>query len=221
LLLPVADAYANAKIGYLQQKIYKEEKLSALMPFENVASILTIVAAFFLFGDTPVATLVIAIFTVALIFVVTFDFKRRQFPKNISLILLANGISAARTLMIGYALVQLTSPTFYSVRAMIISAFAFLPILYFRQYGRYFEGDKEYLAPRLGASFLGAVSALIAFTLVAELGVVTTTLLGFFSMGSTLLFSRFYLGERPEKKHLFLVFAVTSLVAFGTYFRIA
>lgn len=145
----MVDAYANAKIGYLQQKIYKEEKLSALMPFENVASILTIVAAFFLFRDTPVATLVIAIFTVALIFVATFDFKNRQFPKNISLILLANGISAARMLMIGYALVQLTSPTFYSIRSLIISAFAFLPILYFRQYGRYFEGDKKYLAPRL------------------------------------------------------------------------
>lgn len=49
LLLPVVDAYANAKIGYLQQKIYKEEKLTALMPFENVASILVLIAAFFLF----------------------------------------------------------------------------------------------------------------------------------------------------------------------------
>lgn len=45
---PAVDAVVVGYAGLLAQRLYKEEKLSALMPFENLSSILTIVAAFFL-----------------------------------------------------------------------------------------------------------------------------------------------------------------------------
>lgn len=53
-LFPAVDAVIVGYAGLLSQRIYKEEKLSALMPFENLSSIFTIVAAFFLLGNTPV-----------------------------------------------------------------------------------------------------------------------------------------------------------------------
>lgn len=93
-LFPIVDAAIVGQAGLLTQRIYKEEKISALLPFENLSSILTIIAAFFLLGNTPVATLAIAILTMGIIFFASFDFKKRQFPKNIKLIVLSNSINA-------------------------------------------------------------------------------------------------------------------------------
>lgn len=220
LAIPVADSFAVSYAGLLSQRIYKEEKISALLPFENLASIFTIVLAFFLLGNTPVATLLIAIATIVLIFAASFDFKDRHFPKNFRLILLANSINAGRSLMFGYALSHLTSMTFYSTRNLATAAVVILPILFSGQYRILLTSKKEYLPSRMFASFLGAVSALIGFTLIAKLGLVTSTLLGFLSMGSTLVLGYFFLGDRPEKRSVALAVAVSALVALGTYFRV-
>lgn len=191
------------------------------MPFENLSSIFTIVAAFFLLGNTPVGTLLVAILTMAVIFFASFDFKSHQFPKNIKLIVLSNSITAGRSLAMGYALSHMASPTFYSVRNLLNAAIIMVPILVARQWMAMKTSKKEYMVPRMAASFIGAASALIAFTLISKLGLVTTTLLGFLSMASTLIFGYFYLGDRPERKNVALAIVVSSLVAIGAYFRVA
>lgn len=217
---PVVDAFIVGYAGLLSQRLYKEEKISALMPFENLSSIFTIVAAFFLLGNTPVATLLIAIVTMAVIFGASFDWSNRHFPRNIKLILLSNSITACRSLAMGYALAHMASPTFYSVRNLLNAVIIIVPILASSEWMALKASRREYLVPRMAASFLGAVSALIAFTLISKLGLVTTTLLGFLSMASTLVFGYFYLGDKPERKNVALAVAVASLVALGTYFRV-
>lgn len=155
--------------GLLTQKIYKEEKISALMPFDNLSALLTIVAAFFILGQTPVATLAIAIVTMVFIFTATFDFKNHHFPRNIKLILLSNGIGATRSLAMGYALSHLASPTFYSVRNLLNAAIVLFPILLAGEWRAMRSSHGKYMVPRMAASFIGAISALIAFTLISKL----------------------------------------------------
>ena len=153
------------------------------------------------------------------IFAATFDFKNRHFPKNIKLILLSNGINASRSLAMGYALSHLASPTFYSFRNLLNAAIVLFPIFMVGEWKALRSSHRAYMVPRMAASFIGAVSALIAFTLISKLGLVTTTLLGFLSMASTLAFSYFYLGEKPEKKNVAVALTVACLVAAGTYFK--
>lgn len=219
IIIPAVDAFIVGHVGLLSQRIYKEEKISALLPFENLSSILTIVAAFFFLGNTSVATLLIAIATIVLIFSTSFDWKNRHFPKNFKLIVLSNSINAGRALAMGYALSHMASPTFYSVRNLLGAAVVIVPILVSAEWMALKTSRTDYLAPRMAASFLGAISALIAFTLISRLGLVTTTLLGFLSMATTLVLGYFFLGDRPERRSVALAVAVSVLVALGTYFR--
>lgn len=151
---PAVDAVIVGYAGLLTQRIYKEEKLSALMPFENLSSIFTIVAAFFLLGNTPVATLIVAIATIAVIFFASFDFKTRHFPRNIRLIVLSNSITACRSLAMGYALSHMASPTFYSVRNLLNAAIIMVPILLTREWLALKASKREYMVPRMAASFI-------------------------------------------------------------------
>ncbi|MDQ1344389.1 MAG: hypothetical protein QG650_1110 [Patescibacteria group bacterium] len=219
LAIPTIDAVIVGYTGLLSQRIYKEEKISALLPYENLSSILTIVAAFFLLGNTSVATLLIAIVTIVIIFTASFDFKGHQFPKNFKLIVLSNSITAFRALAMGYALSHMATETFYSIRNLLNAAIVMIPLLLSAEWVAVKTMKKDCLVPRMAASFLGAISALIAFTLISRLGLVTTTLLGFLSMAATLVLGYAFLGDRPERKNVMLAIAVSALVAVGTYFR--
>jgi hypothetical protein len=154
LAIPMADAIVVTYNSILSQRIYKEEKLSALMPYENLASVLTIVAAFFLFRDTPVATLLIAIAVIAFIFAFSFDFKKREFPKKFGLIVANHSINATRSLVIAYVLTQLSSSTFYASRNMVTVLFVWGGILLAGQIPTLKKMDRAFVISRLSASFL-------------------------------------------------------------------
>lgn len=196
----------------LSQKIYKEEKLSALMPYENLASVITIVAAFFIFRNTSITTLVIAIFIIALIFVKSFDFKNMTFPKKIFPILVYNGTNSMRSLAMGYALIHMTSSTFYSIRNLLNIVIFLIGFYIAKEVMNYREWKREFLLYRLIASFVGAVSALIGFMLITSLGIVTTILLGFLSMSITLILQWLFLKETPDRKDVLFSFVIAILV---------
>ncbi len=153
--IPVLDSVAVTYAATLSQRIYKEEKMSALMPFDHLSSVITIVAAFFLFGDTPLGTLLIAVGIIAMIFVASFDFKNRHFPKNFGLIFANHGINAARSLVIAYGFsAHLTNSTFYVARNLTVAALVWGMIFAFSQVSVVRSSSREFLVPRLSASFL-------------------------------------------------------------------
>ena len=57
------------------------------------------------------------------------------------------------------------------------------------------------------------MSALIGFTLISKFGLITSTLLGFLSMLSTLILGYFFLNDHPEKKNVMLAVTIALLVA--------
>lgn len=54
----------------------------------------------------------------------------------------------------GYALSHMASPTFYSVRNLLNAAIIMVPILMARQWLAMKDSKREYMAPRMAASFL-------------------------------------------------------------------
>lgn len=214
LAIPFLDSFIVTYNSTLSQRIYKEEKLSTLLPYENLSLVITIIIAFFLFQDTPLPTFLIAIIIVILLFIFSFDFKKHEFPKNIKLIALNNSINAGRSLMIGYALVHMISPTFYTMRNLLTSIIVWGGIIAAGQLIHLKEAKKDFLIPRLMASCIGAVSAFIGFTLISKFGLIVSTLLGFLSMISTLILGYFFLADHPEKKNIILALSVAILVAF-------
>lgn len=88
------------------------------------------------------------------IFFASFDFKTHHFPKNIRLIVLSNSITACRSLAMGYALAHMASPTFYSVRNLLNAVIIMVPILLTHQWLALKASKREYMAPRMAASFI-------------------------------------------------------------------
>lgn len=219
LSIPFADAFVVTYNSTLSQKIYAEEKISALLPYENFASVITIIIAFFLFHDTPLPTFLVAIIIVVLIFAFSFDFSKREFPKKFKLIILNNSINAGRSLAIGYTLTHLSSATFYTIRNLLTTVIVWGGIIFTGQIMLLKGTKKDFLIPRLMASWLGSISALIGFTLISKFGLITSTLLGFLSMISTLMLGYFFLADRPEKKNIILAVTVAILVAFWVFFK--
>lgn len=219
LLIPLADAMVVTYNSTLSQRIYTTEKISTLLPYENLSSVVTIVIAFFLFRDTPLPTLAVAILIITIIFVFSFDFKAHEFPKKIQLIILNNVINGGRSIAIGYVLVHMTSPTFYTLRNFLTTLIVWWGILFAWQAVLLKDTNKTFMIPRLLSSGLGSVSALIGFTLISKFGLITSTLLGFLSMLSTLILGYFFLNDHPEKKNVMLAVTIALLVAAWVFFK--
>lgn len=219
LAIPLVDAMVVTYNSKLSQRIYTQEKISSLLPYENFASVITIVIAFFLFRDTPLPTFIIALAIIAIIFVFSFDFKKHEFPRNFKLIILNNIINGGRSIAIGYALAHMTSPSFYTIRNLLTTIIVWTGIVWAGQLGLLRETKSNFLIPRLMSSFLGAASALIGFTLISKFGLITSTLLGFLSMISTLILGYFFLADHPEKKNIMLAITVAILVGLWTFFK--
>jgi len=82
----------------LERPIYREEKISTIMPYTNVNKILTIIASFFLFADVSIISLFITIFAIFVVIIGSINFKTLKFPKNIIIILINETIRACLTI---------------------------------------------------------------------------------------------------------------------------
>ena len=66
----------------INQKIYSEEKISVLIPYQNLNKIFVIVSSFFIFQDVSLISFFITLFTVLIIILASFDFKHKKLPRN-------------------------------------------------------------------------------------------------------------------------------------------
>ena len=219
LAIPLIDAFVVTYNSTLSQKIYTTEKISTLLPYENLSSIITIIIAYFLFRDTPITTLLIALSIIIIIFIFSFDFRTHEFPRQFWPIVLNNTINGVRSIGIWYVLVHMSSPTFYTIRNILTTIIVWIGILLASQLIFLKDVKKDFLVPRLMASFIGAVSALIGFTLISQFGLITSTLLGFLSMLSTVILGYLFLADKPEKKNILLAISVAILVACSSFFK--
>jgi hypothetical protein len=72
----------------LDKKIYEKEKISNLIPYENLDKIFVIIISFFLFSNVWLLSLIITLITILLIITFSIDFKKLSFPKNYKLIII-------------------------------------------------------------------------------------------------------------------------------------
>ncbi len=84
----------------------------------------------------------------------SFDFKTHEFPKNLKLLIVSNSITAGRSLYIAFAFHYLTNATFYASRNLSSTLMIFFSIFLAGQLGTFRQAERNFLIPRLSASFL-------------------------------------------------------------------
>ncbi len=199
----------------LRQIVYKKEKLSAILPYQKINSLLIIIVSFFWFKDTSWTSFIITIFLLFLLAFSTIDFKKHQQANNKALILFIESLVTIQQLLVVY-IIKLVTDKFYFLSYNIIGfIFTIVIALIFCWKSIPLQLKNQSISfykYRASATILWWISTLISAFLIKSYGAVITLLLWFLCVGVMLLLSYFIQKDRPAKKDIILAVVVTVLV---------
>lgn len=203
----------------LNQYVVRQETISALIPFENLWKVLTVLFWVFILNDN-ISNIALSMFiwVVVLILFFSLDIKHLKFSKNIILFCIAQMFTALANLLTAYILINISSLDYYSVYTLISLGFMLLFCWYFKLYWTIKILDTWYYINR-GISSLNWISWLISILLIKELWLSVTTLLSFLWIWISLILSYIIFKDIPTKKNIFLTIAILSLVWAWYYFK--
>ncbi len=203
----------------IYQKSYTIDKISTLMPYDNINKILSIILAFFIFSDVSLVTLIITIIAIIVIITFSIDLKTFKIPKSILMFSFAQALTSILTLLIWYLLLQISDISLFVLSYIAWIIFVWI-ILYFKNlYKEIPKLPRKFFIYRLSASHLWGFSYLLSLFVMKELWVSVTILLSFLWLWITLLFSYLFLKDIPSKKDIFLTIIVSLLVWLWYYFK--
>jgi hypothetical protein len=192
--------------------VVKQETVSALIPYENLGKVLTVLFWVFLLNEEiSNISLVMFVWVVILILWFSLDLKHLKFSKNILLYCLTQVFTAIANLLIGYILINTSSLDYYSVYTIFSLVFLIILCWYMWLYPQAKWLDKWYYLNR-GLSSLNWISWIISILLIKELWLSVTTLLSFLWIWISLISSYIIFKDIPTKKNILLTVAILSLV---------
>lgn len=203
----------------ISQSIYREEKISVLMPYTNINSIFTIILSFIFFSDVSKITLNITIFTIFIIILFSIDYKILRFPKNIVKMFLNETIYTITNLIVWYMVIWYWEWLLFILDFTMWTSILIAISLYYWYFSYLKKIKKNYYLPRLTWSFLWWWSYALSLIIISELWLSISILLWFIWMWMTLLLSYLILHDKPSKKDLILTIIVTWLVWIWYYFK--
>jgi hypothetical protein len=215
IALMIGIVIGSFYITELYQKLYTEEKISTLVPYQNISTAITIVLGFLIFQDTSIAALLIAITTIFIVLAFSIDIRTHSFPRNFGNICLANLLSACRAIAIVYGVKEITSTSYFAFTSLVTLLILAAPILVRWQVSEFRLNDRIFYKNRMLAASIGTVATFMSLFLLQELGLAVTTLLWFLGIGIDLALSYWMLGDVPAKKSVILAVLVTALVGIG------
>ncbi|MDD2487737.1 MAG: hypothetical protein PHS92_05200 [Candidatus Gracilibacteria bacterium] len=203
----------------LCQYLYKNEKLSTLLPYFKINNFIVISVGFLFFNDSSLISFLICVGAILLTMTFSVDFKKRSIPKNLGKILLYEAISAVKLIISVYILKSITNIEYVVLDQTFYIIFGFLTILYFKELDEFKKMNIEIIKYRSSSYVFGFANYFIGIFLLQNFGVVITTLFGFFGSSLSIFLAYFFLKEVPVKKDIILGFLLIMLVGFGYYYR--
>lgn len=197
----------------INQYVFQNEKISILIPFENLGKLITILlGVMFLWDNISMLSLVLFLSAIFVIFINSLNFKTFKFSKNVLLFCIAQWIVAIANFLTWYVLLNNSSLDYYNVYILI--SFLFITILCFSKW--YFwdikKLDKKYFIYRNIGSLVW-VSWLINILLIWDLGLSVTTILWFFGIATGLITSYLVFRDIPSIRSVFVTIIVISLIS--------
>ena len=210
--------FLNIVLQPLVQKVYREEKISVIMPFTNLNKIFVIIASFFIFQDVSILSFFIILFTVLIIILASFDFKNKTIPKNFSTILAVESIKAADIFLSWWLVVHYGEVLYFNVTFLVWLSMYLAISLYTWQIQDIKDAPLGYWKVRIIWA-LWWVSWFLSLIVVSSLGLSLSVLLWFLWIWVTLFVAYFFLGDTPSKKNILLTISVALLIGTWFYFK--
>ena len=200
------------------QQIYKEEKMSVIMPYLNINRILIIIASFFIFQDVSVTALCITIFAIIILWVLSIDFKTLKFPKCFSKILFSEIAKTIWVLFAWWLIVEHWEIWYFNAYILIWLMLNVILVYYTGQFKDLQGASNSYWKERTLWS-IWWFSWFLSMVVISDLGLSISILLWFLGVGVTLLFSYFILKDTPSKKDLISTAVIMILIWIWYHFK--
>ncbi len=203
----------------IMQTVYRNDKISKILPYQNISKIITLIVGFFLFWDTSIITLIIALVTIFIIILFSIDFKKIYIPKTIKLFSIAEVIYATILLLLWYLLLSITNISYFVYSYLFWITFTLILIGYKKQFHYFKELPKQFYGYRLTACHLWWTGYILSLFIMKELWLTVSILVSYIWLASTLVFSYLMFKDKPTKKDLLLIIIVTILISIWYYFK--
>lgn len=210
--------------NYLYMYVYKNVKISQLLPYDNLDKLLVVVFWFFLFSwttaETSLITLFITLFTIVIIVLFSIDFKTLKISKNIILYTIALSLNAIATLIVWYILLKYSTIDYMSINVIIMFSIYLMFAFIFKESFRAIKNQtQEFYKPRLLSLLLLWSSFLIWLYIIESAWVIVATLISFVAIITSIISYKIILNDTPEKKDILLAIIVTILIWIWYYFK--
>lgn len=196
----------------LSQRLYRKEKISEILPYDNLNSIFAIIFWFLIFRDASLTSFFIAILAFVVTILFSVDFKTFTVPKSIKLIFWIQILMTLETLFTWWLLKNLPDNEYYVIYEVLILIVLLIPILLRREYLQLKWLKRKFYWSRFLWSMSGNLSFLLYLFMVGEFGIVMSILFSFIWTGITLLFGYLFFKEKPSKKEIILAVIVALIV---------
>lgn len=201
-------------------ELNRNEKLSTLQIFGNIATILTIIAGFFIYGKTSIYTLGIAILCGAILFWTQFfDMGGFHPPKAWKNIVTTYFIGGLQSLVIVWMIGKLDNVGYFILSSFAATITAIITLIAQKHLGELRKGAPKFYLYRTVDGLIFNTVRYLYFFLIGSLGPVVTTLLGMLGNITTLVFGRIFLGEKNTAKEWIINIVLCALIGIGFYLK--
>ncbi len=170
---------------YLLQYVYKNEKLSVLLPYDSLDKIFIVIIWFALFywtnQGTSVITLLITLLTIGIIIVSTIDIRQISLPKTVLIFILHKIIKSFLVLGIWFFLLKYSSIDYLISDWVLYLFFSLIAVILLKKpfINLFNQSRKFYINRYISTLFLRVAHALSLY-IIQDSGVIIATLLWFF-----------------------------------------
>ncbi len=224
LFLPFIISIIRFFNEQLYLEILKKEKLSVLLPYNNLDKICTVIFWFFLYAGTDkeisFITFFITLMTILVIITFSIDLKKMQFPKSFWLISLYNLIKSILYLSIAYVLISISSSEYFIIKWFWeLSAIILISLILRENIKNLLQQSKRFYITRAIPSLVWWLTYILSLYIIETSWIIIATLLGFLWIAFNILAMKIIAKDCPTKKQIILAFIVIILIGTWYYFK--
>ncbi len=202
----------------IRQWIYREEKISVIVPYTNVNKVLSIILAFFVFSDVSKTSLLITILAIIVVIIFSINFKTFKLPKNITKMLIVETVTAL-TLVWTWWLISNYWEKLYFIFSWISWAFILMILITILWEFKTIKWQPKSFWINRYIWSIWWFAWFLSLVVISNLWLSVSIILSFFWIWITLLLAFIFLKDKPSKKDLLLTLIVTVLVWLAFLYR--
>jgi len=220
LLIVIFETLSN----YLEIYVFKNTKLSELLPYQNTNKLLIVLIWFFLYywtnNSTSIASFLIILFTMFLIVFSSIDIRKFKINKIIWLYLIDKLFSAIAWLLVWYILAKYSTITYMTVNVIFVFLIYYLiTIIRKDKFNLLLKQVNSFYPPRLIGLIFWWTSFVIWLYIIESTWLLIATLISFIWLVFNIISMKFILKDNPSKKQIFLAIIVSILIWIWYYLK--